>query len=190
MEIRKIVAGCTVLLVAMVAEAQEGFVDFDRIPGIDDAPIVEVNVTPFAIGLLRASLAGTDPQTAELLSKLRGIQVRAYDSSKNTRQFNSFVDDVTENLEDAGWESVVTVQNQDSRVRVLMRGTQEGLSGMTVMVIDASEAFFINVDASVTTEDLGRIMAAFQLDQVLAGMMQGVPAPRTPAAPAGAAPAD
>jgi hypothetical protein len=172
MKIRKIITGCAVVFVAVAADAQEGFVDFSSIPGVDDAPIVEVNITPFAISLVRGALSAADPQTAELLSRLRGIQVRSYDVSRNSRQFNNFIDNVTEDLEDEGWESVVTVQDQGSRVRVMMRLSEAGVSGMTVMVMDSSEAFFVNVDASVTTEDLGKIMAAFQLDQMLGAMLQ------------------
>jgi hypothetical protein len=171
MKIRKIMTGVTAVFVTVTADAQ-GFVDFSDIPGVDDAPIVEVNITPFAIALLRGALSASDPQTAELLSRLRGIQLRAYDSSRNSRQFNSFIDNITEDLEGEGWESVVTVQDEGSRVRVLMRVDNGGVSGMTVMVMDNSEAFFINVDATVSTEDLGKIMAAFELDQMLGAMME------------------
>jgi hypothetical protein len=175
MQIRKIVTGLVTTLLAFGASAQ-GFVNFSEIPGVDDEPIVEVNITPIAIAIVRGMIGATDPQTAELLSKLRGIQVRAYDTSSNSRQINNFIDNITKELEGDGWERVVTVQDEGARVRVLLQMTEQAVSGMTVMVMDDSEAFFINVDATVTTEDLGQIMAAFKLQDMLGPMLTGVAA--------------
>ena len=182
MQIRKIVTGFMLVCSTAAANAQ-GFVDFSDIPGVDAEPMVEVNITPFAISIAQGALRASDPQTADLLSKLRGIQVRAYNAANNTRQINNFIDNVTEDLEDDGWERVVTVQDEASRVRVLARMDAEQISGVTVMVVDNTEAFFVNIDATVTTEDLGRILAHFELDQMLRGMPIEMQRPMSPLGP-------
>ena len=182
MQIREIIIGLVAVLAAGGASAQ-GFVDFSDIPGIDEEPFVEVTVTPILIAIMRGALRESDPQTAELLSKLRGIQLRSYHVSDKSRQINNFIDNVSKDLEEQGWERVVTVQNEGSRVRVLMRLTEEGISGATVMVVDGAEAFFMNVDATVSTEDLGKIMEVFKIDQSLGPLLSGggLPAPPAPA---------
>jgi hypothetical protein len=55
--------------------------------------------------------------------------------------------------------------------------TDQEISGMTVMVTDGAEAIFINIDGSISAEDLGRVMAMMPVDDVL-GSITGMPAPR------------
>jgi hypothetical protein len=191
MKIRKIVSGFVVVFVTASADAQ-GFVDFSEIPGLDAEPMLEVNVTPLAIAVVRGGIqaglnasANPDPQMVELLdllNKLRGIQLRTYRASDNSRQINRFIDDISEELEDERWERVMSVQDEGSKVRVLMRMSEEEVSGVTVMAIDGDEAFFINVDATISVEDLGKILAHFNMSQFLAPM-GGMPFPLPPAAP-------
>jgi hypothetical protein len=54
--------------------------------------------------------------------------------------------------------------------------TDQEISGMTVMVTDGAEAIFINIDGTITAEDLGRVMAMMPVEDVF-GSLRGMPMP-------------
>ena len=179
MLIRKIVTGCVLVSFGGVAAAQ-GLFDFDNIPGVDEEPAVSVDINPQMMNFFRGIAVAADPAAADVLTGLRSMRVRVYNNSNNTRQFSNFMDDVTEELEDAGWMPVVAAQDEGSKVRIHMQMTGDEVSGMTVMVADGGEAIFINIDGTVSAEDLGRVMAMMPVQDVLGSF---------PISPARAAPA-
>jgi hypothetical protein len=179
MMIRKIAAGCCIWAVSLTVSAQGAF-NFDEISGFNEEPIVVININSLAIGLARTLLGQADPATADLLEGLRGIQLRVYHAENNSRQINSFIADATEELEDAGWQSILAVRNEEANVRIHMQMTESHVSGLTLMAFDGAEAVFLNIDGTVSAADLGRVMAAFNQGDVFSGM----PLPAMPPAPA------
>ena len=183
MMIRKIVAGCVVLTFGGVAAAQGTF-DFDNIPGVDQEPAVAVDINPQMMQFIRGMASAADPAAADMLTGLRSMRVRVYSNGDNARQFSNFMDDVTSELEGSGWMPVVSAQDEGSKVRIHMQMTGEEVSGMTVMVSDGGEAVFINIDGTVSAEDLGRVMAMMPIEDVLGSFPLPPPAPTSVATPA------
>jgi hypothetical protein len=184
MGIRKITAGLLGLAACTAAVAQGSF-NFDDIPGVHQDPIVSVDVNPIIIGFVRSMLtAAGDPATAELLSGLRGIKLRVYHAAENSREFSSFIQGAGGRLEALGWQQVMSVQDEHSSVQWHLQMTEEAVSGMTVMVMDDTEAIFINIDGSINATDLGRIMAPFVNMPDVLGAMPEMPSPARPPAPA------
>ena len=181
MRIRKIVAGAAVLVVGNVAVAQ-GVFDFDDIPGVSQEPAVSVDLNETMMMFIRQMARQADPAAADVLSGLRSIRLRVYHDGNSTRQFNSFIDDVTGELEGSGWMPVVAAQDEDSKVRIHMQMTEQEVSGMTVMMTDGTEAVFINIDGTVSAEDLGTILANLPVQDVLGtmGLPQMQPRPTAP----------
>jgi hypothetical protein len=161
-----IVAGCTVFVFASAAVAQGAF-DFDDIPGVNQEPAIVVDINPAVMGIIRGAMRSVDPQAADMLGGLRSIKLRVYHNGDNARQFNNFIDNVTEELRDLGWHAVVSAQEEGSKVRWYMQMTGEEISGMTVMAADATEAIFINLDGTISAEDLGLALAAVGAGDVL-----------------------
>jgi hypothetical protein len=182
MLIRKIVTGCVVVSFGAVAAAQ-GLFDFDDIPGVDQEPAVSVDINPQMMNFFRGIAVATDPAAADVLTGLRSMRVRVYNSGNNTRQFSNFMDDVTEELEDAGWMPVVAAQDEGSKVRIHMQMTGDEVSGMTVMVAGGGEAIFINIDGTVSAEDLGRVMAMMPVQDLLGSFPISPPRPAPDVSP-------
>jgi hypothetical protein len=158
--------------------AAQGLFDFDNIPGVDEEPAVAVDINPQMMNFFRGMAVAADPEAADILTGLRSMRVRVYNNGDNTRQFSNFMDDVTEELEGAGWMPVVSAQDEGSKVRIHMQMTGEEVSGMTVMVADGGEAIFINIDGTVSAEDLGRVMAMMpNVDDVLGSLPMPPPMP-------------
>lgn len=175
MWIRKIRTGACLSVISAAAIAQGSF-DFDDIPGVDVAPTLAVNMGPVQIGLVRGILAGADPALAtnDILNGLRSIQLRVYHDTSNARQFTNFIAKVTEELEDEGWEAIMAARDTDKTASIHMQMTAEQVTGMTVMLFDGQEAVFINIDGTISAEDLGRLLAYTGLHEVM-GQMPPVP---------------
>lgn len=176
MLIRKIVVGSVMVVISGTVAAQGAF-DFDDIPGVNSEPAVAVDINPTMMRFLETVVRGADPEGAAMLTGLRSIRLRVYHDNDNTRQFNNFIDDVTDELQSSGWLPVVAAQDEGSKVRIHTQMTDQEISGMTVMVTDGSEAIFINIDGSISAEDLGRVMAMMPVNDVL-GSITGMPGAR------------
>jgi hypothetical protein len=168
-------------VVSLTASAQGAF-NFDEISGLNEDPIVMININSLAIALARTFLGQADPATADLLKGLRGIQLRVYHAENNSRHSNSFIADATEELEDAGWQGILAVHNDEANVRIHMQITESHVSGLTLMAFDGAEAVFLSIDGTVSAADLGRVMAAFNQGDVFSAMP--LPSPSPPPAPA------
>jgi hypothetical protein len=165
----------------MEASAQ-GFYDFGEIPGVADEAKVQIDLGPAMIGFLTTMTRETDPATADLLAGLQGVRLRVYEALRDGEAVTEFIDDVSRELEADGWESMVKVQDGGANVRVYLQFLEERIEGMTVMVVDDSEAVFINIAGSFDPAQLGRI--ATQVG--LSGMLDGIAATNfaMPVAPA------
>jgi hypothetical protein len=176
MWIRKITTGVVLLASGSAAMAQ-GLFRFDDIPGISEDPIISIDIGSVAIGFVRGMLREVDPATADVLNGLRGIALRVYQGDDNASKFNNFIGDVTNLLEEDGWQSIMRVQDENANVRIHMRMTEQEVTGMAVMLFDGAEAVFISIDGSISASDLGRVMAAFNAQDFLSGMPQITVAP-------------
>jgi len=189
--IRKIICGCTLLTVGSVAVAQGAF-DFDEIPGIDQAPVIRIDINPVMMRFIETTIRGSDPAGADMLKGLRSVKLRVYHTgtegnerqlAENTRRINGFIDNVTEELEDSGWQPVVAAQDEGSKVSMFMQMTEEAISGLTVMASDGTEAIFMNIDGTISADDLGRVMSMLPVKDVL-GSFPMPPVPGSPPRPA------
>lgn len=182
MAIRKIAAGLAGLATCTAAMAQGSF-NFDSIPGVDQEPIVAVDVNPVMIGFFRSMAAAANPDAPDVFSGLRSIKLRVYHAAGDTREFSTFIQDVAGRLEGQGWQRVAAVQDEGSNVQFHMQMTEQNVTGMTIMVMDGQEAIFINIDGSISAADLGRLIAQYQIPDVLGAISpMAFPTPSQPAA--------
>ena len=160
MRIRLVTAGLVGLATCAAAFAQGSF-NFDDIPGIEEEPIVRVDFNSAMINLFRQFLDGANPDPAAPtpFAGLRGIKLRVYDASQSGRELGEYIQDTAQMLEGQGWQSVMSVQDEGSNVRFMLQMTDEAVTGMTAMVMDGTEAIFINIDGPINAAELGLIMA-------------------------------
>jgi hypothetical protein len=164
MAIRKLIIALLVLYTGLQATAQ-GLFDFGQIPGVGE-PSVQIDLDPWLLGFVGEATRPGDPATADLLAGLSGIRVRIYESMRDAAAVAGFVDDASQALESDGWQRMVYIQDGEDKVRIYVKREEANLSGMTVMVVDASDAVFLNIAGSITPEQLGRVVAAVGLDDV------------------------
>lgn len=169
--IRKIlVLGLTALL-ALPAMAQEdalkafpGYVDFGELTGIFGEPTVQISVGASLLSLVGSLSAKEDPEAAELFKRLNGVRVNVFENTEVGPEGVAFIKDVSSKLGEKGWESVVTVNSEDEQVRIFMKINDELVEGITVMVVEATEAVFVNVIGNISPAELERVMDNFDVE--------------------------
>lgn len=138
----------------------QGVFRFDSIPGIASEPNVQIDLGPAVLGFAAEAARQTDPGAAEMIAGLRGVSVRVYEELPDAAAVQSFVDRTSQTLEQSGWERVVFVQDGSDKVRVHALVQGEQMVGMTFMILDSSDAVFINIDGQIDPVQLGRVASA------------------------------
>lgn len=162
--------GALALLAGTTAFAQEYF-DFGRIRGVPDEPAVQVDLNPMLLGFAGNSTRGIDPQISELLSGLDGIRVRVYKTIEDFDDVSRYISDTSEQLTRAGWQQIVSVQD-DANIRIFMQGDEQFVTGLTGMIVNGSEAIFVNVVGSISSEQVGQLVARSGAGELL-GALEG-----------------
>ena len=169
--IRKIlVLGLTSML-ALPAMAQEdalkafpGYVDFGELSGIFGEPTVQISVGASLLNLVGSLSAKEDPEAAELFKRLNGVRVNVFENAEVGPEGVAFIKDVSSKLSDKGWESVVTVNSEEEQVRIFMKINDDLVEGITVMVVEATEAVFVNIIGNISPAELEKVMDNFDVE--------------------------
>jgi len=173
--IRKaLVSGLTVILTAMLAlpvMAQEdalkdypGYVDFGSLNELFGEPTVQISVGESLLRLVGSLSASEDPEAAALFNRLNGVRVNVFENTEVSAEGIDFVKNVSRQLSDMGWESVVTVNDGTDQVRIFMKINGDMVQGITVMAVEPTEAVFVNVIGDLKPEELEKVMDNFDVD--------------------------
>jgi hypothetical protein len=162
---------CLMSLLALPAMAQEdelknfaGYVDFGPLGSIFGEPTIQIAIGSSLLGLVSSLSANEDPDAAQLLRRLNGVRVNVYETSEMADGAVDYVKDISSQLRDLGWESVVSVNSSDEQVRIFMNINEDRIEGITVMAVEDSEAVFVNVIGNINPEELGKVMDNFDID--------------------------
>jgi hypothetical protein len=177
MLIRKALLTVVALGAFTAASAQQGYFDFGQIPGVAAEPNVQVDLGPALLTFAAEAARQSDPRAADMIAGLQGIRVRVYEQIEDSAAVSAFVEETSSVLERTGWERVVFVQDGQDKVRVYARTEGSAIEGMTVLVLDATDAVFINIAGRIDPTQLGRVAAAMGLGGILGGFMGGAPVP-------------
>ena len=169
--IRKFAVAALTALLAFPVMAQEdalkdfpGYVDFGELGDIFGEPTVQIAVGSSLLGLVGALSAQEDPETADLFKRLNGVRVSVFENTKVTDEGIAFVKDASSKLSSMGWESVVTVNSAEEQVRIFMKINEDMVEGITVMVVEDTEAVFVNVIGDLNPAELEKVMDNFDVD--------------------------
>jgi hypothetical protein len=160
--------GVLAVLVGSTAFAQEYF-DFGRIRGVSGEPTVQVDLNPMLLSFAGNSTRGVDPQIAALLSSLDGVRVRVYNTIEDIDDVSGYINDTSEQLTRAGWQQIVSVQ-EDGNIRIFIQADEQFVTGITGMIVDGSEAIFVNVVGSISSEQVGQLIARAGAGELLGAL--------------------
>ncbi len=166
---------CALLMLAFASAAwaqddlkrDPGYVDLDEIEQwFDKEPVIIVSIKGALLKLVAEATRYEDPELANLLRKLKSVQVRGYRLNwKDFEEVQGRVSTLARRLESEGWDTVVRVRDDDEDVNVHVRVVDDAIAGMIVMVIspDEDETVFINIVGEIDPEQIGRLGRKFDV---------------------------
>ena len=171
---RMLCCGLVMLMATSAAWAQDdlesdpGYVNLDQFEEwFDEEPSIIVNIKGALLKLVAEASRYEDPDLADLLHKLKAVQVRGYrlgwaDFKGVERRANAFA----KSLQAKGWDTVVRVRDDDEHVHVYVRVNDGVIAGMMVMVVslDDDETYFLNIVGEINPEQIGRIGRKFDIE--------------------------
>ncbi len=168
---KKLIIGL-ILLIALPVMAQTddfrdepGFVDFGTLNDRYGTPKVEINLGHQLLGFVSALSKNEDPETAEVLSKLKAVRVYVYELDDDATTAVSHIEDIASDLRRDNWQSVVVARDDGELVNVFVKMTGDVIDGLSVMAAgDDDEAVFINVIGELDPEQLSRVTDKFDID--------------------------
>jgi hypothetical protein len=162
-----------VLILASTASAQDltrdrGYVDLASIErSFDTPPKIEVNVRGSLLRLVTEASRREDPALADVLGRLKAVQVRSWDIDASRRDdVERHANAFTQRLSQGGWETVVRVREEGQNVGVFLRESGDLISGLTIVVVEYGEATFVNIVGDIDPSEVGLIGQRFNIDGI------------------------
>jgi hypothetical protein len=165
--VNRIVFATLIALLARGGAAAEEYFDFGRIPGVPSEPNVEVDLNSGLLAFVAEASKGSDEDLAGALSSIDGIRVRVYEEVLDPAAVSAFIDETSKTLERDAWQRMVFVRDDPDKLRIYVKMRDEEMLGMTVMVVDDSDAVFINVAGTIDPAQLGRVARAMGAGDML-----------------------
>ena len=160
---------CALLALPVMAQEDElkdlpGFVDFGDLSSTFGEPKISINIGGTLLQFVGLMSGESNPETAEMLSSLKGVRVFGYDTQDDVEVASQKFAEVKNTLRSKGWEPVVQVNDDDEQVLIYMKLNGTVMDGMTVMTVDDEEVMFINIIGKLDPQQLGKVMDNFDID--------------------------
>jgi len=144
-----------------------GHVDFGEFTAPKDGQFVEVNVRGSLINMVAKLTEDSEPEVAQILRGLQSVRVNVIGvTEENKDEIKARIAFVRKQLDDKGWERIVTVQakNEDVGVFLRLRG-DEAVEGIAVTVINGDhEAVFANIVGDIRPEQIAKVAERLNIE--------------------------
>lgn len=144
-------------------KAMPGYVDFGTLDAVYGEPTVRVNIGGFLLGFM-AQATKDDPEASAIMEGLEGVRINIYATDGEMAPAMDQLQDVKRMLAEQNWEPIVQVNEEGENVQIFMKADGEGMQGLTVMVVNAEEAVFLNILGSIDPDKIGAVMDQFDVD--------------------------
>ena len=137
-----------------------GQVDFGTFDPPEDGEFIEVRINSNLINMAARLTEKAEPDVARMLRNLKAVRVNVIGlTDENRDEITQRVQTVRRQLDEQGWERIVTVRdrNEDVGVYLKLRG-EEAVEGLVVTVTDGQgEAVFVNIVGEIRPEQVAEI---------------------------------
>ncbi|NNE46368.1 MAG: DUF4252 domain-containing protein [Rhodothermales bacterium] len=171
-----LIAGIVSLVMASAASGQTnlrsepGYVDLEAMESwFGEEPYLFVNVKGALLNLVAEASRFEDPDLADLLHRLKAVQVRGYKSDRSdAKAIRSRASNFARELEKKGWETAVRVRDDDEHVELFMKSDGDVIAGLMIVVAkdDDDETVFVNIVGDIDPAQIGRLGRKFDIDEL------------------------
>ncbi|NQZ21479.1 MAG: DUF4252 domain-containing protein [Colwellia sp.] len=148
---------------------ERGYVDFASLEEVYGEPKVMVNLNKTMLGFI-SKINMSDPEAAELISKLKAVRVQIYNMAGNDKPALDLIAKVSKDIKSKNWMPIVSVNQDNEKVRVFTKITDDIMDGLVVMVInsndgsDEREAVFINIVGEIDPAQINKVTESLNID--------------------------
>jgi hypothetical protein len=148
-----------------------GYVDFDALEIFaDEDAKIEVYLKQPMLKLLSEFAKHEDPDLFEMFAKLKLVRVQVFEVTEELAiKFEERSSKTIKALDKKGWEKIVRVREDDERVYVYLKPSDdyEFIEGIVVLAIeDFEEAIFVNIVGEINPDDIGRLSGHFGIEEL------------------------
>jgi len=105
-----------------------------------------------------------EPELTAMLRELKGIRIRIYEVEGDAHRVFDRIRESAIRLEKKGWDRLVTVNDDDETVLVMVKADSTKISGLAVLTANESEAIFINMIGNIKPEFFNDILDSVDVD--------------------------
>lgn len=138
----------------------------------DIKPKVEIQLDKPILNLIRAASRNEEPEFSKLLEKLEMVKLQVIEAKNNLKELEPVKEKIDKVLLELktkeGWSSIINVNEENEKVDILMKVTEERIRGLGLFVRGDKEVVFINIVGDMDAEEIGS-----QLSSVLGKVMSG-----------------
>ena len=148
---------------------ERGYVDFTNLDSVYGEPKVMVNLNKTMLGFI-SKINMSDPDAAELISKLKAVRVQIYNMTSDDKPALDLIAKVSKDIQTKNWLPIVSVNEDDEKVRVFTKITDDIMDGLVVMVInnkkekEEREAVFINIVGEIDPAQINKVTESLNID--------------------------
>ncbi len=148
------------VLSGTAAASDSGRVDLNPIAAtLGTNPKVNINFGTAIMAGFAETLGESSPEVAALLRGITGLRLMVFegiDSSGAEPQVLGII----QRLESGGWTPAITVEDESSRINILLLESGEFVHGLVLLLRDGSDtAVFANIHGQLDPVTIGRLIA-------------------------------
>ena len=148
-----------------------GYVNFDALKIFDDQDAkIEVYLKQPMLNLVSKFIEHEDPDLFETLRSLQLVRVQVFDVTREmATKFDAESEKTVKALDEKGWERIVRVREDDERVFVYLKPSDEyeWIQGIVVLAMeDFDEAVFVNIVGDIRPEDISKLGGHFGVEEL------------------------
>jgi len=145
---------------ALDLESHPGYVDLSTLEqAIGGQAMLSLDFDRDALAGFLDATGNADPQVAALVDSVAQVQVRAFDlDAGQAEDVNARIADAADELRAAGWGTLASVNDQESRIHVFMKTEGPYVVGLVGMFGADGKAGYVHVLGEI---DAAKVMAAF-----------------------------
>jgi predicted methyltransferase len=88
---------------------------------------------------------------------LQGLQLRLYEVEDNRPVFDKSIDQAIVTLKQGDWRTLLSLREDDKRIVIMQAGSDDLISGLSVLGSTPESAFFINLVGHLTSKSMAKI---------------------------------
>ncbi len=162
----------------VLASAQSGYYPIEEMGIFAEGDLeVDVDLSGAMLRVAAGAMENQDERLAELVASLERVRVQVGNpSGVDAATVAQTMAAAQATLQGAGWQKILSVEENDEQVYLYALESAGNISGLTVFVNEGGEeVVIVNIVGDINPETLGRLIANmddFDLDEIMEGFEQ------------------